>query len=117
MDHLVLVPATEELFAGESLSVPMTRLDGTVASQVKAQCIAAAAGRPLMLGIDLSRVEFMDSAGLGALLACRKHVTALGGSLGLIAPRPLILRVIEATGFDKVMPIYASSADFEASLT
>ncbi|MBF2097172.1 MAG: STAS domain-containing protein [Gloeomargaritaceae cyanobacterium C42_A2020_066] len=117
MEHLVLVPATQEVFAGEPLSVPVTRLDGTVAPQIKDLCIEAVAGRPLILGIDLSRVEFMDSGGLGALLACRKHVTALGGSLGLIAPRPLILRVIEATGFDKVMPIYASRADFEASLT
>lgn len=50
-------------------------------------------GRPLV--VDLSRVGFLDSSGLGALFSLGKRLERPGSRLGLVGPRRLeaILRV------------------------
>ena len=41
---------------------------------------------PLKVALDLTAVGFVDSSGLGAMVACLKHVRELGGDLVLVAP-------------------------------
>lgn len=48
--------------------------------------------------LDLTELEFMDSQGLSVIVGCHKTVTAAGGSLGLVAPRPIVRRTLEITG-------------------
>ncbi|MEN9216738.1 MAG: STAS domain-containing protein, partial [Gloeomargarita sp. HHBFW_bins_162] len=114
MEVLILTPTTEESYGQPptTITLPITRLDSTQVSRFKAQYEAHVGGKPCYLGIDLSRVEFLDSAGLGALVACHKHVRALGGQIGLIAPRNMVIRLLEMTSLDKVLTIYASAEDF-----
>jgi anti-sigma B factor antagonist len=52
--------------------------------------------------VDLDGVEFIDSTGLGVLVAARKNTSALDGDLKLICSRPRILKVFEITGLDEV---------------
>jgi serine/threonine-protein kinase RsbW len=47
---------------------------------------------------DLQGVDFMDSAGLGMLLACQTYVEETGGSLRLICSQPKILRTFQIAG-------------------
>lgn len=56
--------------------------------------------------IDLNELEFMDSTGLGVLVAALKKTTMEGGSIRLICNKRNILKVFTITGLDKVFSIY-----------
>jgi anti-sigma B factor antagonist len=118
MELFILTPTTEESYGQPptTITLPVTRLDSTQVTGFKQQYETKVAGQACYLGIDLSRVEFLDSAGLGALVACHKHVRALGGEIGLIAPRNVILRLLQMTSLDKVLMVYASAEDFAQSM-
>ncbi len=57
------------------------------------------------LVLDLSRLAFVDSAGLRALMNLDLRARAEGFELALAAPGPAVLRVLRLTGFDKRLPI------------
>jgi anti-sigma B factor antagonist len=65
--------------------------------------------------VDLTPVAFMDSTGLGVLLAAHKRVRARGRSIGLVSPGGPVLRVLRLTGLDKVLPIHSSLAEAVAA--
>ncbi|MFD5541741.1 STAS domain-containing protein [Streptomyces sp. NPDC127079] len=52
------------------------------------------------LVVDLTRVTFMDAAGLGMLLRLCERVAAGGGAMELRGLRPEVRRVLELTGTD-----------------
>jgi len=56
--------------------------------------------------IDLNGLEFMDSTGLGVLVAALKKTSMEGGSIKLICNKRNILKVFTITGLDKVFSIY-----------
>ncbi len=56
--------------------------------------------------IDLNGLEFMDSTGLGVLVAALKKTSMEGGSIRLICNKRNILKVFTITGLDKVFSIY-----------
>ncbi|MCX8087763.1 MAG: STAS domain-containing protein [Meiothermus ruber] len=57
------------------------------------------------LRLDMSGVDFMDSAGLAALVSGLKQVKNNGGSLVIENPSPAVRKVLELTLLDKVIPI------------
>ena len=61
--------------------------------------------------VDLRAVTFMDSTGLGVLVAARKQARVFRGSFGLVAPSPPVARVLSLTALDKFLPCFASVAD------
>lgn len=58
------------------------------------------------LVVNLDRVEFLDSAGLGVLVGAMKRERARDGSLDLVCTRPQILRVFKITGLTQVFGIH-----------
>ena len=58
--------------------------------------------------VDLSNTEFLDSTGLGAVVAAYKRVRAHEGHLRLVATSARVKRVFEITNLDRVVPIYGS---------
>jgi anti-sigma B factor antagonist len=65
--------------------------------------------------VDLTSVAFMDSTGLGVLLAAHKRARAYGGRVLLVCPEGPVLRVLRLTGMDKVLSIHGSLAEAEAT--
>jgi anti-sigma B factor antagonist len=57
--------------------------------------------------LNLSRVRFVDSAGLGGMIAALLAARRAGGEVALLAPRPNVLEVIEVTRLVRVFDIYA----------
>jgi len=55
--------------------------------------------------VDLEKVEFIDSTGLGVLVACLNRLRGNGGDLSLVCTVPRILKVFEITGLLKVFAI------------
>ena len=65
-------------------------------------------GRQLIL--DLEGVDFIDSAGLGMLVAGLKRAKDRGGDLVLVATGQNVLRILEVTGLTRVFEIRKSGA-------
>lgn len=59
--------------------------------------------------VDLSKVEFMDSAGLRVLVAARRRADDSGLSMTLREPHDRVRRIIEITGLAEVFGLAANS--------
>lgn len=57
--------------------------------------------------LDLAAVDFLDSSGLGAIVAVRKYLPR-GANLHLANLRPAVARVMALTRMDRVLPIHDS---------
>ncbi len=60
------------------------------------------------LVLDFDDVDFLDSTGLGVLVARLKLVRVQDGWIRLVCSSEKILRVLRITGLDKVFPIFAT---------
>lgn len=60
------------------------------------------------LVVDLGRVDFIDSTGLGVLVGALNRARELGGSLQLICAQERVLKLLRITGLDQVFTVRAS---------
>jgi anti-sigma B factor antagonist len=60
------------------------------------------------LVVDMTKVEFLDSTGLGVLVGGLKRVRSHEGSLALVCNQERILKIFRITGLTKVFPIHDS---------
>lgn len=58
------------------------------------------------LVVDLEKVDFLDSTGLGVLVGGLKRVRAHDGSLDLVCTQERILKIFRITGLTKVFGIH-----------
>ena len=58
------------------------------------------------LVINMDKVEFLDSTGLGVLVGGLKRVRAHDGSLDLVCAQERILKIFKITGLTKVFGIH-----------
>ncbi|HUC44344.1 MAG TPA: STAS domain-containing protein [Candidatus Sulfotelmatobacter sp.] len=65
--------------------------------------------------LDLDGVRFLDSAGLGELVAWKKRTTQLGGDLRLLRPHDRVREVLELTTLMRVFQVFDAEADAVAS--
>lgn len=56
--------------------------------------------------IDVDRVDFLDSTGLGVLVGGLKKVRENGGSLEVICSQSRIRKIFEITGLDQVFGLH-----------
>ncbi|MFC7326205.1 STAS domain-containing protein [Marinactinospora rubrisoli] len=60
------------------------------------------------LVVNMEKVEFLDSTGLGVLVGGLKRVRAHDGTLDLVCTQERILKIFRITGLTKVFGIYDS---------
>src|SRR5215471_1105731 len=65
--------------------------------------------------VDLSRVEFIDSTGLGAMVSCLKMLGG-NGSLSLCGIRDTMMSMFKLTRMDRVFPMFATAEEALAAL-
>jgi anti-sigma B factor antagonist len=93
-DHYVVVPRGElDLSTQGILRSALTNL--LVAGHVD-------------LVVDLNEVSFMDSTGLGALIAARRQAHTLRGSFALVCANEPLKRLFDATHLTKVFAFHDS---------
>ena len=63
------------------------------------------------LVVNMEKVEFLDSTGLGVLVGGLKRVRAHDGSLELVCTQERILKIFRITGLTKVFGIFDSVDD------
>lgn len=61
--------------------------------------------------VNLAKVEYLDSTGLGILIGGVKRIKEQNGSLKLVGPSARITRIFEITGLNKIFDVYASEGD------
>jgi anti-anti-sigma factor len=83
---------------------------GTV-DAARATLNLALTSRAQVLVVDLSAVEFCDSAGLNMLLQIRLDAVAVGTTMRLASPGAAVARIFELTGADSVFSIHASTEE------
>ncbi len=54
--------------------------------------------------LDLAGITFMDCTGLGALIVVRNFAVQTGRRMWISHPRPIVLRVLAATGMLTLLP-------------
>ncbi|MBQ7322364.1 MAG: anti-sigma factor antagonist [Clostridia bacterium] len=60
--------------------------------------------RPRRLELELSRIGFMDSSGLGLVMGRYALMRDLGGEITVLNPSPAILRIFKLAGMDRLIP-------------
>jgi anti-sigma B factor antagonist len=94
--------------AGVTVLAPNGRLDVAGAPALKdAVSEAVKNGQPRLV-IDMEGVSFVDSSGLGSVVAALKQVRSSKGDLRLAAPNQQVRVVLELTTLDRVFPYYAT---------
>ena len=56
--------------------------------------------------VDFSEVTFLDSSGLGVLLGRFKHITQIGGKMGLVGVKSQLIKVLELSGILRIMELF-----------
>jgi anti-anti-sigma factor len=65
--------------------------------------------RPTLVTVDLSRLDFIDAAGVGALLSFRNTIHGRGGRVRVRSPKPHVRRVLELAGVIDLLDAGTSS--------
>jgi anti-sigma B factor antagonist len=63
--------------------------------------------------LDMGRMTFIDSSGLGELMACHRRVAGMGGGVRLLKPPARILELLDIT---QLKPLFESFEDEAAAL-
>ena len=84
------------------------RLDNEASLELKRKIKEMVKSGPAFLVLDMSAVSFVDSSGLGALVACLRTATARDGDLKLCGLSPQLRSVLELTRLHRLFEIYAT---------
>jgi anti-sigma B factor antagonist len=104
---------------GDALDITVRRERGVVIAAVTGdvdistvarlrECLFGLADGGETLIVDLNRVTFIDSSGLGALVGAVRRAAAHGGSLHAVCARPPTLRLLWLTRVDRRIPLAAT---------
>ncbi len=87
------------------VSVCENRIDAAVAIRFKEAFRAQTGGKAYTIILDLSQVEFIDSSGLGAIVAAMKHLGP-DRRLDLAGLNPAVDTVFQLTRMDSVFRLF-----------
>ena len=114
-----LAACDRRLVMGDELAITVRRERGVVIAAVtgdidistvtrlRERLFGLADGGQTLI-VDLNRVTFIDSAGLGALVGAARRAAAHGGSLHAVCARPQTRRLLWLTGVDRRIPLAAT---------
>ncbi len=83
-------------------------IDVYAAPRLRKLLIELVSEKNYLLVVNMDKVEFLDSTGLGVLVGGFKRVRGHGGSLELVCTQEPILKIFRMTGLTKVFGIHDS---------
>jgi anti-sigma B factor antagonist len=105
------VPETRipvDVIKGVPVVAAPAEIDITNAAELRAALVQTAAAGHTTLVVDMTGTRFCDSAGLHVLVHAHKRARAGGGELLLALHAAELLRVLEITGIDQMVPACAT---------
>ncbi|MCY7325635.1 MAG: STAS domain-containing protein [Microbacteriaceae bacterium] len=82
------------------------RLNMVTASGLRDQVGTAVAGGRNRIAVDLTKIEFIDSSGLGALINGLKTARQAGGDLRIASPNEQVKLVLQLTNMERLLTAY-----------
>jgi anti-sigma B factor antagonist len=89
----------------QTLVVLAGELDQSTAPTLRAELLAAIEDIRGEFVLDIEKVTFLDSTGLGLFVSAHKKIEALGSTLIIFAPNAMVRRTFEITGLTGVLTI------------
>ncbi len=83
-------------------------LDLATADGLYRQGRAAIGCRARLLLLDLAGLSFCDACGLSAFVRIANEAEAAGCCYGLVAPPPLVVKMLRITGLHARLPVFAT---------
>jgi anti-sigma B factor antagonist len=90
--------------------VPMEELDASNSAEFKRD-VAPLLETTMELVLDLSRLRFVDSSGLGAFISCLRKLNAKGGDVKLCGMSKQVRAVFELVRMHRIFDIYGSKEE------
>ena len=72
---------------------------------------------PRLLLLDLTGLSFCDASGLSAFVRIANEAEAAGCGYGLVAPQPLVAKMLRITGLHQRLQVFATSDEARLRLT
>ena len=108
---IALEPQTE----GVAVVKLAGRLDFTSVTDARDQFASAIAAGHRKLIVDLSKVEFVDSAGLGSLIGGMRAARQAGGDLRIANPSEQAKMLLSLTSLDQVLKVHPTIKEAQVS--
>jgi anti-sigma B factor antagonist len=102
------VAATKQLDDGTPVVSVMGEVDLATVPALEQTLLGVAEDRTGEVIVDLTGCSFLDSRGLGALLATRARLERSNRRLALVLSNRSVLRIFQITQFDELFEIYPS---------
>ena len=93
---------------GVTVVAPTGRLDVAGAPALKDAISEALKNGTPRVVLDMEGISFVDSTGLGSVIAALKQIRSSQGDLRLAAPNQQVRVVLELTTLDRVFPYYST---------
>ena len=110
---------TQRVEGDVTVFLPDGRIDTLAADEMDQALQAVVTGGSHKIVVDMSKVEYISSAGLRSLAAVLVKSRAEGGDMKLAALNERVTRVFNIIGFDLLMSLHdtpeAAIADFSSS--
>lgn len=92
--------------AGHTVVEVRGEVDVYTAAQLRERLFEVIGGGSGSVVVDLTRVDFLDSTGLGVLAGALKRLRLSGGELALVCRSQKLLKIFRITGLDQVFRLY-----------
>lgn len=99
-----------------AVMAPTGSINALNADTFKTELISSVTHNPVVL-LNLQNLDFLDSAGLMAIVAAYRLAQSMGKKFGLCTIAPSVKIIFELTQLDVVFDIFENREQFELSLT
>ncbi|MDQ7823823.1 MAG: STAS domain-containing protein [Candidatus Eremiobacteraeota bacterium] len=89
-------------------------IDFIVYPELKKQLLKLIESGKINMIVNLDKVNYIDSSGLGAITSAHLKVTSMGGNIKIVSPNSDINKIFDITGLSKVVKIYS---DYNTALS
>ena len=96
---------------GVTLVELIGRVDSSNAEQLGDSLTHEIDNGNINLVLDLSRVDYMSSAGLRELVSAYKKVKRVAGDVRLVQPSPRVQEILEMSGLDTIFQTFSTPMD------
>jgi len=92
------------------VTIDLARLDASSANEFKKDMMDLVDSGNSDVVLDVSNISFMDSSGLGAIVAILKHI-GNKGELRLVGPQKPVMDLFDLTCMDRIFKIHSNVSE------